>query len=121
MAVGHRFVAMRICRVAHESQLVELRAEIQGDRPYRGSGNEYFLTRERRDALVGREDAAEVQGVGRGNLQRLTGSAAAHGAKERHRLGHRVLLAVETGHEAAAAHVTSRLEGSQDAHEVAPR
>src|SRR5204863_285615 len=57
----------------------------------------------------------------RGDLDRTVVAAATHRAKQRHRVGKRVLLAVEARDEAAPADVTAQLEPAQRAHDVAPR
>ena len=112
----------------------------KGERPRSSSGSSKATRRRRssrqarrtassavrRDALVGREDALEVQRVG--GARRSSGpepsgrvALAAHLAQQRDRLGQRVLLAVEAGDEAAAADLAARLERAAGAGDVAPR
>ena len=78
----------------------------------------------RRNALVGRQDAPEVQRVRRGNGdgRRIFGRRAAfpHGAEERHGLGKGVLLPIEAGHETAAADLAARFEGPARSGDLAP-
>src|SRR5262245_50164123 len=84
------------------------------------SGDADLLTGGGGGPFVGSQDPAEVQrvGGGDGHLRRLP--AAADGAQQRDGLGERVLLAVETGNEAASADLAAGFEGAADAREVAP-
>src|SRR5262245_39688596 len=85
-----------------------------------GSADGDALARDGGDALVGREDAAEVERVARGDLEGTGVAAAADGAEQLDRLGEGVLLAVEARHEAAAPELAARLHRAEDADHVAP-
>src|SRR5882757_11067335 len=75
-----------------------------------------------RHAGLGREDAFEVQRIGR--RERELGPRAptvpAQAPHQLHRLGLRVLLAREALHETAAAHLAAKLPKAIDAHEIPP-
>jgi len=87
------------------------------------SGHEHLAARGRRDLLVGREDPAEVQGVGCGDEDRSDRAvllAAAHCAQERHGLREGVLLAVEARDETAAPDFAAGFELAAGARDLAP-
>jgi hypothetical protein len=77
----------------------------------------------RRDAGAGRCDADQIERIGGRDAHHLRDGAAhrpAEGAQALDRLGKRVLLADEAGHEAAAAHFAARFHPAERTEEIAP-
>ena len=66
-------------------------------------------TRVRRDALAGRQDPGQVERIAGVDGERLVRLDSAQRAQLLHRVGQRVLLAVETAHEASAVDLAARL------------
>jgi len=73
-----------------------------------------------RDAVAGDDDGDEVHGVGGGDGDDGGAFAAARGSERFHGFWKRVLLARETGEEAAAANLAAGFETAEDVEEVAP-
>ena len=76
----------------------------------------------RGDTRPGEEDAHEVQRIGRMETHHVARALlAAHATQAIHRVGQRVLLADEAGHEPTAPHEAPGLAAAEGPQHVAPR